>query len=458
MSDYIADDSGPDAAPIERFEQLYDHFARGCKPRSEWRVGTEFEKVVVDRRSGGAIPYSGNRGVEAILRALADQFGWEPHDEEGRIIALSRDGSDITLEPGGQIELSGKAYESLHDANREVQDHLRELASVAAPLDVEVLGLGMQPISPLEEIEWVPKRRYGIMAPYMAKVGSLGHRMMKQTATVQVNFDFASEADAMQKMRVAMGIGPILNALFANSPLCDGKLNGYLSYRGHIWTDTDAARCGVLPFVFNPGAGFAEYAEWALDAPMYFVKRRGEYRDMTGIRFRDYWRKGHGELRATVGDFALHLSTLFPEVRLKTYIELRMVDTQPLESLLALSAMTKGIFYEPDCMLGAWDLVKGWSWEERLATHLAAHRQALQAPIRRLRLQDLARELVDIAEEGLHRARSLDAKGGDEAIYLGAARDYARRGRPPAQQIAERWEGEWKGDPARLVAGTRYAV
>ncbi|MBY0275152.1 glutamate--cysteine ligase [Candidatus Binatia bacterium] len=439
MSDYIADETGPDAAPIESIEQLLEHFERGSKPRSEFRIGTEYEKAAVDRRTGAAIPFSGPRGVESVLRKLADHYGWEPHEEEGRIIALSGGPGEITLEPGGQIELSGEPYATLHEADDELREHVRQIVAVGDELGIAFLGLGIQPFSTLDEIEWVPKKRYAIMGPYMRKVGTMGQRMMKQTATVQVNLDFSSEADAMQKMRVATGIGPILNALFANSPISDGKPNGYLSYRGHIWTDTDNSRSGILPFVFSPRAGFIDYVEWALDVPMYFVKRGKTYHDLTGVPFRRFWKEGAAGLRATVGDFALHLSTLFPEVRLKQYLELRMVDSQPPESMLALSAIAKGILYEPDCMLGAWDLVKDWSFEERVQLNAAVHRTALATPLRKYRVQDLARELIDIAEEGLKRQDCRDARGENEAIYLERARDDARRGRCPAELVLERW-------------------
>ncbi len=458
MSDYVQDETGPDAQPIDRLDQLVEHFERGAKPPPEWRVGTEYEKVAVDRASGCAIPFSGARGVEAILRALADRFGWEPHEEEGRVVALSRPGGDVTLEPGGQIELSGRPCVTLHEAADELDEHVGELTAVASELGVAILGLGIQPISTLEEIEWVPKPRYGIMGPYMREVGRLGQRMMKQTATVQVNLDYSSEADAMQKMRVAMGLGPVINAIFANSSISDGRANGYLSYRGHVWTDTDPARCGPLPFVFQPGVGFADYIEWALDVPMYFVKRAGRYLGMAGVTFRRFWKEGAGSLRATVGDFALHLSTLFPDVRLKTYIELRTADSQPPDNLLGLSAIAKGVLYEPDCMLAAWDLVKGWSWEERRRLEHDVHRAALGAPLRRHRVLDVARDLVAIAEEGLRRQRRCDARGRDETIFLERTHDIVSRGRTLAETVLEHWDGDWLRDPASLVDYTAYSM
>jgi glutamate--cysteine ligase len=456
MSDYVSDDTGPDAAPIERMEQLLEHFARGCKPRDDWRVGTEVERLAVDRRTGRAIPFSGSRGIETILRGLAERYGWEPQEEEGRVIALSRGGGEITLEPGGQIELSGRPCVSVHEAREELEQHVDEVDEVAGPLDVEILGLGIQPFSRLDEIGLVPKRRYGIMWPYMAKVGSLGQTMMKQTATVQVNLDFASESDAMEKMRVSTGVGPIVNAIFANSPISDGAPNGFLSRRAHIWTDTDPSRTGVLRFLFDRSASFEHYAEWALDAPMYFVKRNGDYHDMTGVPFRRFWQEGAAGMRATVGDFALHLSTLFPEVRLKTYIELRMVDSQPAETILGLPALAKGMLYEADCLLAAWDLVKGLSWEDRLELARDVPRAALAARVKRYKVVDLARELLTIAEEGLRRQNLRDPNGATEAIYLEPLHEIVRAGRTRAERLLAAWARDPEHDPAKFVRVAAY--
>jgi glutamate--cysteine ligase len=458
MSDYVQDDSGPDALPIESLDQLVEHIARGAKPRADWRVGTEYEKVAVDRQTGRAVPFSGTRGIEALLRRMADRFGWEPHEENGRVIALSRAGADITLEPGGQVELSGKQCSDLHEASEELAEHVREVTSAGDELGIAFLGLGIQPLSTVDEIEWVPKKRYSIMGPYMLKVGRLGQRMMKQTATVQVNIDYESESDAMQKMRVAMGIGALINGIFANSSITDGRANGFLSYRGHIWTDTDPKRCGLLPSLFHERAGFADYVEWALDAPMYFVKRGGDYLDLTGIPFRRFWKEGAQGLRATVGDFALHLSTLFPDVRLKTYIELRTTDSQPPDSMLGLSAIAKGVLYEPDCMGAAWDLVKSWSWEEHQAIREDVHRRALEARVRRYTVLDLSRELIEIAEEGLRRQACRNPAGQDERLYLERTREIVRSGKTLAQSVLERWEGDWDRDPAQLVGHTAYSA
>ena len=448
MSDYIADPTGPDAAPIESLDQLIEHFERGATPPTEYLIGTEYEKVVVDRETGAAIPFSGARGIERVLRDLADRFGWEPQEEDGHVIGLSRPGGEITLEPGGQLELSGRACSTLHEAQVELDEHVNEVTVVAEPLGIEFLSLGIQPFSKLDEIEWVPKKRYGIMAPYMQKVGTYGQRMMKQTATVQVNLDYESEADALKKMRISTGLAPVMNAIFANSSVCDGAPNGFLSFRGQIWTDTDPDRCGMLPFVFSDQAGFEDYCDWALDAPMYFVKRGSVYHDLTGVRFRDFWKNGVGELRATVGDFALHLSTLFPETRLKTYIELRMADSQPPDSMLALSALSKGVLYENDCMEGAWDLVKGWTFEERVQILHETYREGFRATAKRHKMGDLAHELVEIAAEGLRRQDCRNASGDTEEIYLDTVRDRVMRRVTLAEEFLQKWESH-SGDDDR---------
>jgi glutamate--cysteine ligase len=445
-------------APVSRRDALIEYFASGAKPRAEWRVGTEYEKVAVDRRTGRAARYFGPRGIEAILRRLTDKFGWTPRLEADHVIALEGRKATITLEPGAQLELSGEACESIHCAHEELTQHVNEIVTVADELGVAFLGLGMQPLSPLEDIEWVPKVRYGIMAPYMSKVGTLGHRMMKQTATVQTNIDFGSERDAMAKMRLAMGLAPILTAAFANSPISDGKLNGYMSYRQHVWTDTDRDRCGLLPFVFSRHAGFEDYAEWALDVPMYFIRRDGKFVNLTGMPFREFLKHGAAGHHATLADWQLHLTTLFPETRLKTYIELRSVDSQPPERMLALPALVKGAFYDDDCMLGAWDLVKSWSWSERLDAYAAAPKEGVLARVRGIRLLDLARELSAIARVGLIRQDLRNSRGDNEAIYLDALDRQLALGRSPAHEISERWETAWEERIEDLIEFSAYRI
>jgi len=443
---------------IEKKEELEEYFHNAGKPRDRWRVGTEYEKVGIDRTTGKAIPYSGPRGVESILKELIDRFGWEPEEQDGHIIALSRDKAQITLEPGGQIELSGEPCDSIHCTYAEFTQHIRELLEVSEPLNVVFLGLGMQPVSRLEQIEWVPKKRYRIMGPYMPKVGTLGQRMMKQTATVQANIDYQDEKDAMAKFRTGMGLTPVFISMFANSPICDGQVNGYRSFREHIWTDTDKSRSGMLRFAFSPEVSFAHYVEYALDVPMYFIIRNKNYIDVTGTTFRQYLAYGRDGERATLEDWHDHLTTLFPETRIKRYIEVRSADSQPPELMPALSAIVKGAFYEADCLQAAWDLVKDWSWDERMQLYLDSHRDALLARIRRYSLLDLAKELLQIALEGLKRQKMFNALGEDETIYLEPLKKLLSQGKCPADLLLEKWQGELQQDIKKLIAYSAYKL
>ena len=443
---------------IEKEHELEAYFHDAGKPRERWRVGTEYEKVGIYRDTGQAIPYFGKRSVDFILRELIERFGWEPEEQDGNIIALTRDKAQITLEPGGQIELSGEPCESIHCTYAEFDQHIRELLEVTEPLGIIFLGLGMQPVSRLEQIEWVPKQRYRIMAPYMLKVGKLGQRMMKQTATVQANIDYSDEKDAMAKFRTGMGLAPVLIAMFANSPICDGQLNGYRSFREHIWTDTDRNRSGLLKFAFAPEVSFAHYVEYALDVPMYFIVRNKNYIDMTAVTFRQFLTSGYNGERATIEDWNDHLTTLFPETRIKRYLEIRSVDSQPPDLMPALSALIKGAFYDNDCLQAAWDLVKGWSWDERMQVYLDSHRDALAARVRRYSLLDLARELVEIAWEGLRRQNQVNDLGDDETIYLKPLKDLLSQGKCPADVLLEKWEGELHHDIKRLIAYSAYKL
>ena len=456
MSQYV---EGPEAAQVvENRTQLIDYFYQAGKPREAWRIGTEYEMVGVSRRSGRAARYFGKRGIERILYRLADSLGWEPQEEEGHVIALKGERANIALEPGAQVELSGEQCDTIHCADTELRHHLQHLLAAADGLELDFLNLGMQPVSPLDDIEWIPKTRYHFMAPYMEQVGTLGHRMMKQTASIQVNFDFSTEADAMLKFRVGMGMVPILTAMFANSPISDGGLNGFMTMRGHIWTDTDRRRCGLLPFAFSERASFEDYAEYALNVPMYFIVRHGRWIDMTGIPFRRFLTEGHEGERATMEDWGLHLTTLFPEVRIKKYLELRCIDNQPFELMLAVPALCKGIFYENDALWAAWDLVKKWSWEERGMAYVAAHRQALGARVHGITLLDFAKELLSIAWEGLERHNQRNEAGENETVYLERLREELQQGQCPAYGVIEKWIGEWNYDVKRLIEGTAYRL
>jgi glutamate--cysteine ligase len=445
--------------PLEHKDELIRYFQAGAKPREDWRIGTEYEKVAVSVRDGTALPFSGPRGVEEILRRLIDHYGYTADDEHGRIVALKGERAPITIEPGGQIELSGEQCETIHCAHREFTTHIEQLIEIGHQLDATILGLGMQPVSRIEEIELLPKDRYRIMYPYMGRKGRLGQRMMKQTAGVQANLDYSDEADAMRKLRVSMGIVPVVYAMFANSPLADGRLNGYQSYRGHIWSDTDPDRSGLLEFVFRDDAGFDDYVEYALDVPMYFLSRDHQYLNLTappGLTFRQFMEHGYGKERATIDDWATHLTTIFTEVRLKKYIEVRTADSQPPVLMLALPALCKGLLYDSDCLGGAWDLVKRWSFAERLALTDAAQKIGLEARAGRIKLQELALELINIAMVGLVRQHSLNERGDDETIYLIHMLDQVRMGHSQASLTIERWKGRWNYDVHRLVEACSY--
>jgi len=446
---------------VEKKEDLIRYFEAGSKPRSAWRIGSEFEKVLVRAEDGRALPFSGPCGVEELLRRMAEHYGLEPEIEHGRILALAGPHGAITLEPGGQIELSGSQCETIHEAYAEFLSHARQVIDVGAEIGAKVLGLGMQPISRIDEIELLPKARYHIMYPYMARKGTLGQRMMKQTAGVQANLDYSDEADAMRKVRTSMGLVPILHAIFANSPLSDGGLNGYQSFRGHIWTDTDPDRCGILEFIFRGGCSFEDYAEYALDVPMYFLIRDHEYIDLTrtpGITFRQFMERGFGAERATLDDWSNHLTTIFTEVRLKSYLEVRTPDSQPPALMLALPALLKGVLYDDDCLTGAWDLVKQLSFSDRLELADAAQKFGLDARAGKVRLQELANELLSIAAHGLTRQRALNNRGRDETIYLSRLMEMIRSGDNLARWTIDRWKGAWNSDVKRLIEAMAYQI
>jgi len=458
MSEFQSGTDPGAAEPISSRDELVRYIAEGAKPREAWRIGTEYEKVGVLEENGQAAPFIGDHGIEAVLRGLAERYGWEPKFDRDHIVALYGRQANITVEPGGQLELSGEQCESIHCAQRELMQHIDEVVTVGREHGIAFLGLGIQPLTPVDEIEWVPKRRYEIMGPYMTRVGSLGQRMMKQTATVQANFDFGDERDASRKMRVAMGLVPLMSAMFANSSVSEGRTNGYMTIRGHIWTDTDNARSGMLPFVFGSDSGFDDYVEYALDVPMYFIIRDGDYVEMTDRTFRQYLETGHEGQYANLEDWALHLTTLFPEVRLKRYIEVRAADSQPPETMLAMPAVMKGVLYESDCLDGAWDLVSRWSWEERVTAYRDAHRHGLRARVRGIALGELARELLVVASAGLARQACTNERGEDERIYLEAFEEMIRSGQSLAAQTAARWDGEWNRDITKLIAATSYQL
>jgi len=434
--------------PITSKRQLVDYIAAGSKPRADWRIGTEHEKFGFTWDDRRPLPYDGPRGIRALLEGLARDFGWTPISENAGPIALTKDRCNITLEPGGQFELSGAPLETIHQTCGEVHRHLSEVKHVAEPLGIGMLGMGFQPKWRREDIPWMPKGRYKIMREYMPKKGNLGLDMMLRTCTVQVNLDFADEADMVEKFRVSLALQPVATALFANSPFTEGKPNGFLSLRSHVWTDTDPDRCGILPFVFEPGMGFERYVDHVLDVPMYFVYRDGQYIDASGQSFRDFMA---GRLPAlpgevpTTSDWQDHLTTLFPEVRLKRFLEMRGADGGPWWRLCALPALWVGLLYDGDAQSAAWDLVKDWTAAEHDQLRAAVPRQALKAPFRGGTVQDIAKVMLKIADAGLkRRARDLMYIA-DESHFLSPLMEIAESGHTPAERALEAFHGRWKG-------------
>jgi glutamate--cysteine ligase len=447
--------------PIERQEQLAEYLASGCKPKADWRIGTEHEKFGYCKDTLLPLPYEGPRSIRAMLEGLRDRYGWAPVEEQGKIIGLVKDGANVSLEPGGQFELSGAPLESIHQTCDEVNEHLREVQSIADEIGARFIGLGAAPIWTEDQMPMMPKGRYRLMTNYMGRVGTHGTQMMYRTCTVQVNLDFASEADMVQKFRVALALQPVATALFANSPFFDGKPNGLKSWRSRIWRDLDPARTGMLPFVFEEGMGFQRYVDYALDVPMYFVYRDGKYIDALGQSFRAFMR---GELPAlpgekpTLSDWADHLTTAFPEARMKKYLEMRGADGGPWRRLCALPAFWVGLLYDQSALDAAWDLVKGWDAETREGLRVAASVSALQAEVGGIRMHDLAREVVAISEAGL-KARAIPGAGGmvpDETHFLNALQESIQSGKVPADELLDHYHGDWKGDLTRIYGAYSY--
>ena len=435
-------------ALIENRQQLIEYLESGCKPKSEWRLGTEHEKFGFTTHDFRPLPYEGNSGIRSILQGLADQFGWKPVYEQGNPIALLDDnGASITLEPGGQFELSGALLDNVHQTCDEVYTHLKQVKTIAEPLGIAFLGMGFQPKWERKDTQWMPKGRYRIMRDYMARKGSLGVDMMARTCTVQVNLDFATEADMVRKFQVSLALQPVATALFANSPFVDGKPCGYVSYRSHVWEDTDPDRTGMLPFVFDSSMGFERYVDYMLDVPMYFVYRDGEYIDASGQSFRDFL---NGKLPALPGekpvmkDWEDHLTTAFPEVRLKRYMEMRGADGGPWRKLCALPAFWAGLLYDDAVLAAAWDLVGDWSMEERLKLREDAPRLGLKATIRDRSLQSIALEVLEMASTGLTRRNHLSASGENETGFLEPLFVNAHAGLTPADKKLALYYGPWK--------------
>ncbi|MBU1828821.1 MAG: glutamate--cysteine ligase [Alphaproteobacteria bacterium] len=446
---------------IESHDDLVNFFAEGSKPRENWKIGTEHEKFGYCKDTLKPLPYEGDRSIKALLEGLQDRFGWDPVFEGEHLIGLTLNGANISLEPGGQLELSGAPLDTIHQTCDEVNEHLREVQSVSDDLGARFIGLGMAPHWTHDQMPLMPKGRYKLMDTYMGKVGTTGTQMMRRTCTVQVNLDFSSEADMVQKFRTALALQPVATALFANSPFMEGKLNGHKSWRSYIWRHLDASRTGMLPFVFEDGMSFERYTEYALDVPMYFVYRDGKYIDALGMSFRDFLK---GKLPAlpgekpTLSDWADHLTTLFPEARIKQYMEMRGADGGPWRRLCALPAFWVGLMYDQNALDATTDLIKGWTPEFRENLRVASSVEGLQAEVDGVKMLDLARECVSIAEAGL-KARACPGAGGlvpDETHFLNALKESIETGHAPADELIEKFEGEWNGDVTKVFGEYSY--
>jgi glutamate--cysteine ligase len=451
-----------DTAPLSR-EDLIGAMSKGAKPRDQWRIGAEHEKFGFDRSTLRRPTYEGPNGIRAMLDGLT-RFGWEKVYEGDNAIALERKNADgmtasISLEPGGQFELSGAPLKDVHDICNETGQHLMEVKQVADQINLGFLGTGFDPMWTREDVPVMPKGRYGIMRAYMPKKGGLGLDMMLRTCTIQSNLDFESEADMVAKFRTSLALQPIATALFANSPFTEGKPNGFLTARANVWTDTDPDRTGMLDFVFQDGFGFERYADYALDVPMYFAKRNGQYIDLSGRSFRKFM-DGQlddlpGEL-ATLKDWNDHLTTLFPEVRLKAYLEMRGADGGPWSRICALQALWAGVLYDAPSLAAAWDLVKDWDIADHERLRRDVTRLGLKAEVGGRTVQAIAKDMVEIARQGLKNRARFSGGMVDERGYLSELEDIADSGVTPAERLLELYNGEWQGDLTRLYRDFAY--
>ena len=437
-----------DMTPLQSRDELVAWLEAGVKSKSEFRIGTEHEKAPFTLEGHNSVPYEGGRGIGALLTGMKLLLGWEPITENGNIIGLYdvTGGGAISLEPGGQFELSGAPVETIHQTEAELMAHLAQVKEIATPLGIGFLGLGMTPSWSRQQIPTMPKGRYRIMTDYMPKVGKYGLDMMYRTCTVQTNVDFSSEADMVKKLRVSLALQPVATALFANSPFTEGKPNGFLSFRSEIWRDTDNARAGMLPWAFEDGMGFERWVDYALDVPMYFVKRGDRYIDVSGSSFRDFFdgknKKMPGE-RPTLSDWANHLSTIFPEVRLKRYLEMRGSDGVPWKQLPSHPAFWTGLLYDDASLDAAWDIAKRWTVHERQALRDDVPRLGLKARIGNRYLFEIAKECMVLAHRGLARRGHMDHLGRDETHYLEPLDRIVEAGRTPAEVMLEKFNGVW---------------
>jgi glutamate--cysteine ligase len=441
----VASNAGNEIVSDKR--QLVAYLESGCKPASEWRVGTEHEKFLFRQAGHGPIPYEGTDGVRALLEGLKS-FGWNGVYEGETLIGLTQGLANISLEPGGQFELSGAPLDSIHDTAVETATHLAQVKDIAGSLGIGALGLGFQPTLRREDVPWMPKGRYAIMKAYMPKRGGEGHDMMLRTCTIQANLDFESEECMAKKFRVSLALQPIATALFASSPFKEGKASGFKSRRAQVWTDTDPDRTGDLPFVFEDGFGFERYVDYALDVPMYFVLRNGRYIDVSGQSFRDFMAGKlpglPGEL-PTASDWADHMTTIFPEVRLKKYLEMRGADGGPASHIDALPAFWTGLLYDGSALAAAWDLVKGWTQQDRAQLKAAVPREALSATVGGRTVRDIARDLLAMSRAGLKARARLNADGADEGLFLDPLDRIVETGMTQADTMLKLYSGRWNG-------------
>ena len=451
-----------DAAPLTK-EDLIATMSKGEKPKDQWRIGAEHEKFGFDRETLKRPAYDGDNGIHAMLTGL-QRFGWNPVEEGGYLIALERKNAEgfsasVSLEPGGQFELSGAPLKTIHDICSETGQHLMEVKQVADQIGLGFLGVGFDPMWKREDIPVMPKGRYNIMRAYMPKKGNLGLDMMLRTSTIQANLDFASEADMVMKFRTSLALQPIATALFANSPFTEGKPNGFLSARANVWTDTDPDRTGMIGFVFEDGFGYERYADYALDVPMYFAKRDGIYHDLSGQSFRKFMSEGLDALpghRATIKDWEDHLTTLFPEVRLKQYLEMRGADGGPWSRICALPALWAGIFYDEASLHAAWDLCKDWAIEDHERLRRDVTRLGLKAEVAGRSVRDIAVDMVAIAKQGLKNRANFSGGMVDERGYLAELEDIADSGITSSDRLLELYHGPWQGDLTRLYRDFAY--
>ena len=441
---------------VESVDQLVDAIRAGEKPPERWRVGTEHEKIGLYTGSWAPVPYEGERGIGALLRRIAGREGWEPIEEGGQTIALAHEGASITLEPGGQLELSGVPLRTIHETCDEFHGHLALMERANEGFDIAWLGLGINPLYAVADVPRMPKERYRIMSAYLPSRGALALEMMFTTATVQANFDYGDEADMVAKLRLALAASPVVSAVFANSSVSEGKANGFASRRMHIWTQTDPDRTGTLGMAYDEDFGYRRYAEWAIDVPMFFVVRDGAYRPAGAMTFRRFMESGFGDARATLDDFDRHLTTLFPEVRLKRFLEVRGADAVPPGLTCSLPALWKGLLYDAESRAAAWD---------RLAIHPLAVREAARADVARRGLAaryggepllEVARDLARLAREGLRRIGHAGRRDRDETAFLDPIDEQLEQRQSPGQTVAQLWEGDWGRSVDRLIEYARY--